>query len=800
MNSNRLCDGLALSCLSLLATVLACDGGRTIGSHEPPTLEATSAIDEIAPDDGLAAASVADVTVEIVADEALDDQPAPAGNAITARIRNEGTIRVDVTLRFVREDVVVHLAYLEVMPQTVTTVVSPEPADVVEVSGVDENGVAIPSQTFVFGVDFDEHNAAVYSVAPEATPANDGAENDAGASSTGADEDSSETAAETNAAPTTATISLLAPPADVTYALGSVVRAKWTDSGGSSDAILTVGLRPAGSATGDDYVPLSPQIAVASDGINDEIEFVVQNVSPGLYDVAAELVDGGSTVWAVAPGRINVVNDAQNSQPSLSILAPNAYAEFVNGDILSLAWADADADDNANIQFSLETSTDVGALTYMLGPPFSEDPDGPSEDAADLVISDVLPGTYDLVGTIDDGHLAATIRLTALIGILPDPVNSPPSIELIQPDANIEVDVNGAFLVGWIDADENDNAMIAIALDPDLDKTVADGDEILLVAAVGEDEDGPGDYIMLGIPEGVALGTYRVMAVITDGVTEVVAFAPGQIEVASLSPPQDDPVPSVVVVEPSKDEFQQLSDVITAVLEIENVPYGTTAEFYVDNTAFGGSVANKLDLLSIDPATGTVELSAVNAMIPNDAWPRMFALEAEVIVDDKSYSDIAPGAVWIRQELVVLDAQVINNPCFVPPPLAGDFVGLQFSWYGGGFGVEDETEAGVTFWLAGDGLIPAEGANDESHLLILETTRSPGVVRVNWIEHDAITGLDSGTYRLVAAVAADELVNHVETSIYPEAFDLCFGLSDSDDFDGPLEEGDEHPGPPDFSP
>ena len=220
MNSNRLCDGLALSCLSLLATVLACDGGRTIGSHEPPTLEATSAIDEIAPDDGLAAASVADVTVEIVADEALDDQPAPAGNAITARIRNEGTIRVDVTLRFVREDVVVHLAYLEVMPQTVTTVVSPEPADVVEVSGVDENGVAIPSQTFVFGVDFDEHNAAVYSVAPEATPANDGAENDAGASSTGADEDSSETAAETNAAPTTATISLLAPPADVTYALG----------------------------------------------------------------------------------------------------------------------------------------------------------------------------------------------------------------------------------------------------------------------------------------------------------------------------------------------------------------------------------------------------------------------------------------------------------------------------------------------------------------------------------------------------------------------------------------------------
>ena len=107
--------------------------------------------------------SVSDVTAD-GGDLTTPGSVFPVIDAIRARVRNESSARADVTMRFIREDSIVHLAFVRVLPATITTVASPEAAEVVELSGLDDRGRALSGATFVFGVDFDETAPAEYTV------------------------------------------------------------------------------------------------------------------------------------------------------------------------------------------------------------------------------------------------------------------------------------------------------------------------------------------------------------------------------------------------------------------------------------------------------------------------------------------------------------------------------------------------------------------------------------------------------------------------------------------------------------
>jgi hypothetical protein len=67
-------------------------------------------------------------------------------------------------MRFVSEERELHKAFVRVPVKTVTTVFSPDMADVVELSGFDEYGEVLPPAAFYYGIDFDETRPAEYVV------------------------------------------------------------------------------------------------------------------------------------------------------------------------------------------------------------------------------------------------------------------------------------------------------------------------------------------------------------------------------------------------------------------------------------------------------------------------------------------------------------------------------------------------------------------------------------------------------------------------------------------------------------
>src|SRR3989304_5151081 len=107
--------------------------------------------------------------------------------------------------------------------------------------------------------------------------------------------------------------------------------------------------------------------------------------------------------------------------------------------------------------------------------------------------------------------------------------NDPPLLVLLEPASDVDVEIGRSLLVRWTDSDANDDARISLLLDPDLGNVPLDGDEVLLVASLGENEDGPGDQITLGIPAGVIEGHYRLVGAITDGLTQTLTAAPGLV-------------------------------------------------------------------------------------------------------------------------------------------------------------------------------------------------------------------------------------------------------------------------------
>jgi len=763
--------------------VIACNSGGDLGLSSQPggALDAGGASPSTSAG-GEGIQSVGDVTVEVAQRVGLGD-PLPEA-ALSARVYNDTRYRVDVTLRFIRDETVVHLAFVTVMPDTVTTVVSPELADSVRVSGIDQRGRAIQSADFASGVDFDEHSPVVYRVefAP-ADPAPDPGDTVPPAETpTPEPEPVEQPEPDPYVEPT---VLLIEPIEDVTLAVGSTLGARWTDSSSREGTVVTIGLRRVDLQEPGQFVQIAPAVGEALDGMNDSVDFVLQGLDEGLYEVVARIDDGTTEVTSIAPGRVEVILSAHNDVPTLAILTPTARVHLHGGEPFLVRWDDYDDGDTATITFSL-VSSDLGGGSpdYEISPPFAAHPDGPSSDSATLLTTGVLPGVYDLVGTIDDGLLRGVVRVEGVIYIMPEFENDTPQLMLKEPSAAIEVEIGQAIEVCWSDSDANDNALISLFLDEDLTRLGADGNEILLAGAIAEDVDDDGDSLLLGIPSTVPNGEYRVMGMISDGLSETISFAPGVVTVISSvdGEPGKSPIVDFRVLGPGSDIYLRLGSTLDALVEIQlaDGEPPTEPRFYLRSTDSDFRVeVFESPLSPTDPGPGEKLLATAGLGIPNDFMPRSFMLEAELTVGELSSVATAEGLVWVLQEIDVLEAELVNLACPTTGPTGDDTPPetpeLSMSWYGGGMLPLLASPVMVDFWLSADGEVPADGTDDSTHKLVFQALSSLGEVRSDLVLVPDVVGLDSGYYKLVAAVDTEELGLIVVEAALPEDIAVCPG-------------------------
>ena len=319
----------------------------------------------------------------------------------------------------------------------------------------------------------------------------------------------------------------------------------------------------------------------------------------------------------------------------------------------------------------------LDAETFSIGPPIAEDPDGPSADSVRITIADVLPGLYDLVGTIYDGQLTGFDRIERAIRVLPDLDNDAPQLVLVQPSDDVELSVGESLLIEWIDSDANDNARIKLLLDPDFGEVGLDGDEYVLANAINEDADGAGDRRVVLIAGDVPPGTYEVVGVIRDGSTEVVTHGGARVLVLAAAidggndagngndkddtgtgdgdgdreggteggvnpggdddddSNDDDMGPGLIVIETGPDVTREGAVLFTVQIRgISEPSLNGDVIVRLSNQAYGGDVRIDIprDEWTIrEDSTLLIALSADR--VPTEAWPQVFDLELDILVD-----------------------------------------------------------------------------------------------------------------------------------------------------------------------
>jgi len=350
-------------------------------------------------------------------------------------------------------------------------------------------------------------------------------------------------------------------------------------------------------------------------------------------------------------------------------------------------------------------------------------------------------------------------------------------------------------VVRWTDSDENDNARISLLLDPDLAATGLDGDEILLVESLGEDADGAGDQVTLGVPAAAAAGEYRVVGTITDGLSQLVTRAPGRLIVFSSGQSGGNPpaLPRLALPHPSGPVRTRVGELIPLRIETTNV--AGSADIRVRLRSMGEGAA----MLDVDVTPAELTLNAdtelrvpdAPGIIPNDWWPRSFELSVEVTVNGTQFSAQAPGIVWIRQEVEVRHVTMVNYWCFDAGnavPVDTPFTGLEIEWFGGGFGPQAGVAPGrVAFWLFNDPIFPGDGVQDARHRIVHEATERANHTRVTRIDYDSLIGrvaelepsvqaaLDSGEYKITTVVNA-EIFGQIIAPPHPAPVEVCFPL------------------------
>lgn len=359
--------------------------------------------------------------------------PVPGAGAVSAVIRNLTDLSADMTLRFSLYDITVRLTFLRVPGHTSTTVVGPEVTDLLEVSGVAQDGTALPDVSFRHGEDFLDDTQAVYIIGTEELPA-----------SVPPTLIFLEPVATTEVVPgeelsvaiidedpdSSATISFYldpfeAPPQeDETASDGvSAVGTNGPDDATDPAAQQDQDAAPTAFsfALDGDEITLATEFAEDPDGQDDQFAFALGEDLPlGSYRVVAVITDELSTSIVQAPGLVQVVavgseagngeppaETDQNVAPTLEMLTPADDHTIEAGAFFTVAWTDDDPDDNAVISLFLDPDDDpFNGNEFALADGIEEDPDA-GGDRMNLTVGDPPPDTYWVTGLIDDGTISA---------------------------------------------------------------------------------------------------------------------------------------------------------------------------------------------------------------------------------------------------------------------------------------------------------------------------------------------------------------------------------------------------------
>lgn len=104
--------------------------------------------------------------------------------------------------------------------------------------------------------------------------------------------------------------------------------------------------------------------------------------------------------------------------------------------------------------------------------------------------------------------------------------NVPPTFAFTSPTGIVQAEIGDNVVITWKDSDPDDNALIAILLDPDTDPN--NGNEIPIQTNIPEDD--PANSLTINTSN-LSVGTYRIIARITDGKNpELVVIANGTIK------------------------------------------------------------------------------------------------------------------------------------------------------------------------------------------------------------------------------------------------------------------------------
>ena len=90
--------------------------------------------------------------------------------------------------------------------------------------------------------------------------------------------------------------------------------------------------------------------------------------------------------------------------------------------------------------------------------------------------------------------------------------NDPPTLDIIQPNANLTAGQGDPFLIRWTDRDRDDNASISFSL-----VNAATNDVILLVAGIDENDAIGPDLVTVSTTL-IQPGAYNLLGVISDSV------------------------------------------------------------------------------------------------------------------------------------------------------------------------------------------------------------------------------------------------------------------------------------------
>ncbi len=362
--------------------------------------------------------TVADVTSE-QATEPPPGQTLPAAAAVNVQIQNASDKSADVTLRFLRNNVVVHLTLLRVPAGITSLVVGPDQAEYIEAGGTDENGLVLPAGTFERGVDFDESKVAIYRIGEAADEPSPGqplpgtgpVNQDGGPDTPGVNDPPS--------------IEMLEPSSDVQARLGSLLTLQWRDADPDNDARIGLLMRPVGG-NDDLSAQLAPVLAEDPDGPNDRLRVVIEGIAPGVYEVVGAIDDGAADAESVAPGLVTVVGNPEDAAPTLTILQPSVNVTVIREESLAVQWDDASTSD-AYITFYL----DADGIAFneddiQVSPPLAAGPDGGTNDSGRLAIAGVPTGEYELLGVINDGELLGTARARGRVTVIRRSLPGPP--------------------------------------------------------------------------------------------------------------------------------------------------------------------------------------------------------------------------------------------------------------------------------------------------------------------------------------------------------------------------------------